>query len=266
MANWDKIQSEGNVEDRRGPSIPAGIGIVGTILVVGFVALSGGSLSDIQNVLEQSGGIQTSVSQGEFKDTKNYKGFAQKVIGSNNEIWKEQIGSNYKAPKLVLFRGSTNSGCGGATSAVGPHYCAVDQTVYLDETFFEELTSRFGARGGDVAEAYVMAHEVGHHIENLVGVFEKSNRQDNKQSVQVELQADCYAGFWSGQVESQGVITESEIGQALDAAAAVGDDHIQKIENVKVSPETWTHGSSQQRKDAFMKGFRSSNYKGCNFV
>jgi uncharacterized protein len=270
MADWDKIQSSGNVEDRRGSTSVAGLGSIGAVVVVGiFMFASGASGSQIQSFVTnqlQGGGATT---QGEFVDTKNYKAFAQKIIGSNNEVWKKELakrGVKYVEPKLVLFRGSTESGCGGATSDIGPHYCQVDQTLYLDETFFEELKSRFGAKGGDVAEAYVMAHEIGHHIQKLNGTFTKANTSNNATSVKVELQADCFAGVWAGDVTSEDVITPPEIDQALDAAAAVGDDRIQKASTGSVHPETWTHGSSADRKKWFTTGYTSKDSTACNTI
>jgi uncharacterized protein len=270
MANWDQIQSTGEVEDRRGGQAAAGLGTVGTIIVLGFMLFSGsGDSSQLQGIISQLQENQVSGVQGEFVDSKNYKAFAQKVIGSNNDIWKKELAKKnekYVEPKLVLFREATQSGCGGATSDVGPHYCPTDQTIYLDETFFEELTTRFGAKGGDVAEAYVMAHEIGHHIQKLKGTFANVDRSDNANSVKVELQADCYAGVWAGDISSAGIITEKEVDQAIDAAGAVGDDRIQKASTGKVNPETWTHGSSAQRKQWFQTGYKSKDSTSCNTI
>ncbi|MBC7471721.1 MAG: neutral zinc metallopeptidase [candidate division SR1 bacterium] len=268
MANWDKIQSSGDVEDRRGNQVLTGLGSLGTIIAIGAALLFGGDTAQIQSIINQLVQSQ-STSQGEFVDTKNYKAFAQKVIGSNNEIWKKELDKqniNYIDPKLVLFRGATNSECGGANSQVGPHYCPVDKTIYLDETFFEELTTRFGAKGGDVAEAYVMAHEVGHHVQKLKGAFSKVDTSDNANSIKIELQADCYAGVWAGDITSEGIINENEIDQAIDAAGAVGDDRIQKASTGRVNPETWTHGSSAQRKQWFLTGYKSKDSTSCNTI
>ena len=269
MANWDKIQSEGQVEDRRGSGVSTGVVSIGSILLIGaFMFMSGASGSDIQSfVVNQLGNKSAATtSQTPFEDTNNYKGFTQKIIGSNNDVWKKELakrGEKYIEPKLVLFRGNTESGCGGADSRIGPHYCPTDQTVYLDETFFEELKSKFGAKGGDVAEAYVMAHEIGHHVQRVKGTFAKVDTSVNANSVKVELQADCYAGLWLGNVTAEGVVSEKEIGQALDAASAVGDDRIQKSQGGRVNPETWTHGSSDARKKAFMVGFSTKDSRQC---
>jgi uncharacterized protein len=271
MANWDKIIIEGDVEDRRG-SVGAvtEIGGVGAVLLIGAVLLFGGNADpeQIQQLLEQIQTTQTT-SQGEFVDIRNYLGFVKKVIGSNNSVWNKELAKQsikYDEPRLVLFRRATQSGCGGATSQVGPHYCPNDKTIYLDETFFEELTTKFGAKGGEVAEAYVMAHEIGHHVQQERGTFGKFDTSDNKTSVKVELQADCYAGVWAGNVQSQGVITESEIDQAIDAAAAVGDDRIQKSQGGDVNPESWTHGSSTDRKKWFLTGYRTKDATTCNTI
>jgi uncharacterized protein len=271
MANWDKIQSEGNVEDRRGNTVAVGTASIGTIAIVGLLMFAGGaSGSDIQNfVFNQLGNQRTTTTEGQFVDTKQYKTFASKVLGSNNELWKKELAKKnikYIEPKLVLFRDATQSECGGANSQSGPHYCPADQVIYLDETFFDELKNKFGAKGGDVAEAYVIAHEVGHHIENIQRTFDKLDTRNNSNSVKVELQADCYAGTWLGNVTQEGVVSEIEIDQALDAASAVGDDRIQKSQGGRVNPETWTHGSSAQRKEAFNRGYRSKDSSKCNFV
>jgi uncharacterized protein len=265
MADWDKITSSGNVEDRRGSSILPGIGGIGTIIVIGFMLFGGGDSAQIQSLLSQLQSPDQS-SQTEFEDTNNYKEFSSKVIGSNNEVWTKQLSKyriDYQEPRLVLFRGATQSGCGTATSDIGPHYCQLDQTIYLDETFFDELTTRFGAKGGDVAEAYVMAHEVGHHVQNLTGTFEKVDTRDNQNSINVELKADCYAGVWAGSVSEQGVISEGEVSEAIDAAESVGDDRIQKSTTGRVNPETWTHGSAEERKQSFTKGYKAKDIAVC---
>ncbi|MGL4758505.1 MAG: neutral zinc metallopeptidase, partial [Patescibacteria group bacterium] len=132
------------------------------------------------------------------------------------------------------------------------------------ETFFEELRSKFGAKGGQVAEAYVIAHEAGHHVQNITGVFKRFNQRDNEQSIKIELQADCYAGVWAGISQDKGIILENEIDQAIDAASSVGDDRIQKKTTGTVQPESWTHGSSAQRKEYFLKGYRARDNNVCN--
>ncbi len=272
MADWDKVTGEGNVDDRRSSTVgaSAGLGVVGTLIVLGLMLYTGsGNPNDIGKLLESLQQASPQQSQEPFVDKKNYKAFASKVISSTNNVWNQEFkkeGYKYEEPKLVLFRGQTESACGGADSRVGPHYCPTDKTVYLDETFFEELTRKFGAKGGQVAEAYVMAHEVGHHIQNITGVFAQLNVRDNEQSIKAELQADCYAGVWAGIARAEGVIVESEIEQAIDAASSVGDDKIQKSTTGRVNPEIWTHGSSAQRKASFTKGYAGLDNKVCDSI
>ncbi|MDL2363243.1 MAG: neutral zinc metallopeptidase [Patescibacteria group bacterium] len=276
MADWSKLKSRGNVEDRRGmnPSvIGGGFGLVGIVIVLVFNLLSGNDpTTSILNSLNQLQGSTTVQSQGaqpsQFAGADQYETFASEVLGSNNDLWKKVLtenGKTYQPPKLVLFRTATQSGCGGATSAAGPHYCPRDSTVYLDETFFDELRTKFGAKGGDVAEAYVISHEVGHHVQNQLGVMQKLQSQnDPAVSVKVELQADCYAGVWSKSVASAGVIKPGEINEAVDAAAAVGDDRIQQKVEGQINSETWTHGSSKQRVQWFNTGYDSGSPAQCN--
>ncbi len=264
MAQWDKILSRGNVEDRRSlGSTVGGIGITGVLLLMGITYALGGNPMDVLQTIDP----QTLLNQGaqntdtsEFEGKDSYEEFVSTVLGSNNFFWNEtftSLGKQYKEPKLVLFRGGTSSACGGASSAVGPHYCPSDEIIYLDETFFDELQNRFGATGGDVAEAYVLAHEVGHHVQGQLGDLE------NRDSIAIELQADCYAGMWAGSLSKHGIFEQGEINEAIDAARAVGDDTIQKRETGHVQPELWTHGSSQERVDAFNTGFESISFKAC---
>ena len=160
--------------------------------------------------------------------------------------------------------------CGTATSQVGPHYCPLDKTIYLDETFFDELTNRFGAQGGDVAEAYVIAHEVGHHAQNELGIMtqvydmrESDPQGADSASVKLELQADCFAGLWAHSIKDIGVFEAGEIREAIDAAAAVGDDRIQEKVTGYVNPESWTHGSSAQRAEWFNRGYEEGQLAAC---
>jgi uncharacterized protein len=279
MADWDKIEEQGTIDDRRstGGAVLGGGGLIGTVLVVAFMLFSGADSAQVQQVLEKAGGgLKTSQKDTtQFNGLDTYEKFAGAVLGSNNAFWKIQLASknaSYTPPKFVLFRNATQTKCGYASSDVGPFYCPVDQTVYLDETFFKELRDRFGAKGGDVAEAYVMAHEIGHHVQNITGTMEETQRlqqenpnQANQLSVRQELQADCYAGLWSRSVANKGVIEPGEISEAIDAAEAVGDDRIQKSAGARVNSETWTHGSASQRKASFNKGYNSTDFKSCSF-
>lgn len=270
MAEWGKIGSRGDVEDRRGMGgmIGGGVGITGIALLFLFNLLSGGDLgSALDQVISTSLQNPPVQNSEEFEGNDQYEIFASTVLGSANDMWEEKFreeGRDYEPPKLVLFRSATQSGCGTATSAVGPHYCPADQTIYLDETFFEELQRRFGAQGGDVAEAYVIAHEVGHHAQNELGVLQRAGGS-NEDSIRVELQADCFAGLWANYVEEEfDVFSQGEIQEAMDAAAAVGDDRIQESTQGRVNPENWTHGSSEQRVEWFDKGFETGNLDSCN--
>lgn len=267
MADWGKIVSRGRVDDRRGVGgILAGGGIVSVLLLMGVTYLLGGNPLDV--LLQTDPSVLTqSVSREEaaqFEGADEYEVFVSTILGSTNDYWQAEFGRQgrtYQEPLLVLFRGQTSSGCGGAASMVGPHYCPLDGTIYLDETFFEELTSRFGAEGGDVAEAYVIAHEVGHHVQNLLGALGETGT--NEESIDTELQADCYAGLWASTLKDAGVFATGEINEAINAAAAVGDDRIQEVTRGQVQPESWTHGSSEERVAAFEKGYTSATFETC---
>lgn len=271
MAFWDKLTTRGQVEDRRSfaPTAIGGLSLGGIALLFLFNYLAGGDITDIlsqlQNVpVEQQQYVDTTAFEGD----DSYEVFTSTVLGSNNDMWTSvfnRSNQEYTPPKLVLFRTATESQCGGATSEVGPHYCPIDQTIYLDETFFDELTRRFGAQGGDVAEAYVISHEVGHHVQNLMGNLEQVQQsRSNKAAIALELQADCFAGLWANSVKDLGVLEVGEIREAIDAAAAVGDDRIQKSVTGYVNPETWTHGSSDQRVSWFNKGFNEGTFASCD--
>jgi len=252
-----------------------GLGGVGLViyLLVSFLG-GGGGLDDVIGQLEPS---QQPVEQpAEFQGEDDYQVFTETVLGSTNDTWEAIFMTSdmaYVEPTLVLFRDATRSGCGNASSAVGPHYCPLDETIYIDETFFDELVARFDAQGGDVAEAYVIAHEVGHHVQKRLGVMEQvqasqqsagSQEEVNALSVRMELQADCFAGVWANSLRDAGVFLPGEIQEAIDAAAAVGDDRIQERVQGQVSPESWTHGSSEQRVDWFTRGYESGDPTVCD--
>jgi predicted metalloprotease len=191
------------------------------------------------------------------------------VVNSVQSYWSQTIDGYRKAP-TTLFSGQVSTGCGGATAAVGPFYCPADQRVYIDLDFFNELETRFGARGGPFAEAYVVAHEYGHHAQHLQGGdanVRPGETGPQSGSVRLELQADCYAGVWANHAEDSGLITEltpDDIAVGLDAAAAVGDDRIQEAATGRVSPEGWTHGSAEQRQRWFTTGYHSGDPADCN--
>ncbi len=265
MANWDNIESRGTVQDRRGSSARVGgsIGVAGVAVLLLINYLQTGTV-DVQTLAQELNQMQEQSAHSQTVDTKEFEGvdsyerFASTVLGSTTDTWasifEQSNAPTYTPPGFVLFRDATDSRCGGAYAQIGPHYCPADETVYLDETFFEELQTRFGA-SGDVAQAYVIAHEVGHHVQTLLGI--------EQESVAQELQADCFAGLWAFSIRDQNVFNPGEIKEALDAASAVGDDHIQEITTGEVHPETWTHGSSEQRVAAFNRGYTSGILQKC---
>lgn len=194
-------------------------------------------------------------------------------VNSIQEYWTEEFSSQnqqYQESTTVLFTGSTQSGCGFASSQTGPFYCPADAGIYVDLEFFELLTTQLGAQGGPFAEAYVLAHEYGHHIQNLTGVLGRAQRGEQgpeSDAVRVELQADCYAGVWAHHAEGTEILqtlTQEDIAIALDAAATVGDDHIQQQTQGDISPETWTHGSSEQRQEWFLTGYETGQPAACD--
>jgi predicted metalloprotease len=200
--------------------------------------------------------------------------FISVVLDDTQKTWEQllpqQAGIPYRHAKLVLFRNYTQSGCGGAESATGPFYCPADEKVYIDLGFYDELKQRFGAPG-EFAQAYVLAHEVGHHVQKLTGVErqvrqlqQSSPQSGNRLSVMMELQADCLAGVWAHSTQQRGLLESGDVESALGAAAAVGDDHIQKMTRGQVQPETFTHGSSEQRMHWFTQGLNSGSIAGCN--
>jgi predicted metalloprotease len=200
--------------------------------------------------------------------------FVSFVLDDTQKTWAEilpqQAGTPYRHAKLVLFRDSTQSACGGADSATGPFYCPGDEKVYIDLGFYDELKRRFGAPG-EFAQAYVLAHEIGHHVQKIVGIESKVRRLQqgnpgagNQLSVAMELQADCLAGVWAHSTQQRGLLDAGDVQSALGAAAAVGDDHIQSMTRGRVQPETFTHGSSEQRMNWFRKGLDSGSIAACN--
>jgi predicted metalloprotease len=195
------------------------------------------------------------------------------IVNSIQAYWGQALprqGGQYQQARTRLFTGATSTGCGNASSAVGPFYCPRDQSVYLDLTFFDELRTRFGAKGGPFAEAYVLAHEYGHHIQNLAGILDRLDSRDtgpNSAAVRSELMADCLAGAWAANAVEPGFVdrlTDQEIGDGLGAASAVGDDRIQQKTQGRVTPESWTHGSAEQRQRWFLTGYQQKQAGACN--
>jgi len=271
-----------NVEDRRGMGgrgLALGGGGIGTLLLIVAVWLCGG---DPSTLLDQLGGGSAPVEQQQQQQAQNNqaqtddeKRFVSAVLKSTENVWNEilpqQARVRYVEPKLVLFSNQTTSACGQASAATGPFYCPGDEKLYLDFGFFRELKTRFGAPG-DFAQAYVIAHEVGHYVQDLLGTMDKvtaaqqraSETQANQLSVRLELQADCYAGVWANYVQKKGLLEAGDVEEAMKAAASVGDDSIQKQSQGYVVPESFTHGSAQQRMSWFTKGFQSGNIRQCD--
>ncbi|CAC9975012.1 KPN_02809 family neutral zinc metallopeptidase [Flavobacterium panici] len=271
---WLGRRQSDNVEDRRsisGGKIAVGGGVIGIIILL-LNVFGGENAKLITPVLEQmqGGQTQTEAATPLSKADEEMGDFVRVVLADNEDIWGKifaEHGMTYKNPKLVLFRGSVQTSCGGASSASGPFYCPADQKVYMDLDFFEELKTKFGAKGGDFAIAYVIAHEVGHHIQTLLGTSAKmhqdqegkSQAEANKLSVALELQADFYAGVWAHY--NQQNLDEGDIEEALSAANAVGDDAIQSKMQGQIVPDSFTHGTSEQRMYWFKKGFKTGDIK-----
>lgn len=266
---WRGRRESGNIEDRRG--ITGGhvaFGGIGGLIVAAIVYFLGGNPSQVlQQQPDQS--TQTAVPGSADDSLRNFVGV---VLADTEDVWDSLFTSMHKTyikPKLVLFSGETQAACGEANSATGPFYCPSDQKVYVDLSFFNELSNRFGASGGNFAEAYVIAHEVGHHVQDLLGIMDKvdqhrslqgSNTGANSLSVKLELQADFLAGVWAHyDQQMKHVINESDINDALSAASAVGDDRLQKETQGTVTPDSFTHGTSAERMYWFKKGFTTGD-------
>ena len=275
---WEGRRQSSNVDDRRGMrgkgGLIAGGGIVGIIVVL--LQLFGGETGQqVASVVNQvAGGNQTQQAVERVELTAEQKKigeFTATVLADTEDVWEKVFSQNglgtYKKPTLVLFTENVSTGCGNATAAVGPFYCPADQKLYMDMDVFEELKSRVGAKGGDFAIAYVMAHEVGHHIQTLLGTSQQVRQKQqglskaaaNKWSVAQELQADFYAGVWAH--HNQKYLDTDDIDEALSAANAVGDDAIQKRMQGHVVPDSFTHGTSEQRKYWFTKGYNTGDIR-----
>jgi len=265
---WLGREESTNVDDRRsigGGHIAAGGGILGVIFLLAKFFLGNGDISDLQQALPQ-GGQQTEMTAEQKAEDDKRASFVKVVFKDTEDVWDKIFsdqGKQYTKPTLVLFRDATESGCGYASAATGPFYCPSDHNVYIDLSFAQELKDRFGA-SGEFAMAYVVSHEVGHHVQYLLGLADKmarlqqtlSQTEYNKYSVKMELQADFYAGIWAHYDQKmKNVIEEKDIAEALNAANAIGDDRLQQESQGRVTPDAFTHGTSAQRMYWFKKGF-----------
>ena len=269
----DDQRESDNIEDRRGiggRGIAMGGGGIGVVILAIAIYLCGGDPTQLFQNPPTGTEVQVpgTASNRAAKSSDENSKFARQVMGNLEDAWKQMLPAQahvpFKAPKLVLFTNQISSACGYASAASGPFYCPGDQKLYLDFGFFNELTREFKAPG-DFAQAYVIAHEFGHHIQNLVGTMDKVQNagNNNRLSVALELQADCYAGVWANFAEKQGRLDTGDVNEALRAAGAVGDDMIQKRTQGYVVPDSFTHGSAQQRMQYFATGFKSGDMKQC---
>lgn len=275
---WRGRRMSDNVQDRRGMGggigRPAGIGGVGLVVVLLLGAFFG---VDVSPLLTGSGGGLAPVQEpaGPNRIDDEDEAFVATVLAGTEDVWGrvfEASGMTYPDPSLVLFSEATRSGCGGAQSAMGPFYCPADQTIYLDTDFFRVMEQDLGATGGDFARAYVIAHEVGHHVQNQLGTLAEANRargqvgqsESNAISVRVELQADCYAGMWARGAREYYEIDRQDVIDALDTAARIGDDALQQASQGVVVPDSFTHGTSEQRQRWFYKGYETGDPNACD--
>jgi predicted metalloprotease len=282
---WTPGGRSGNLEDRRSQGgAPMGLGMggggmrlgLGGIIIVFILSLV--FKTDFFSLLSGNPGAPATSSVRQSDPTRDAREertvqFVSFVLDDAQNTWKQILpaaGAQYSDAKLVLFRNAVASACGTAQSAVGPFYCPADHKVYIDLGFYDDLKSRFGA-SGDFAQAYVLAHEIGHHVQNLLGIdgqvrrAQRANpRAANELSVRLELQADCLAGVWAHSTNQRNLLEKGDLDQALNAAAAIGDDRLQKMSSGQVRPESFTHGTSQQRAQWLQQGFNSGTVSSCN--
>jgi predicted metalloprotease len=282
---WDDFRSSGNIEDRRGMGGGAvgGLGL-GTVVILGLIGWALGIdprvlIGGAEVVTGGRPGYEQRQSGPTGAPTDETGRFVAAVLGDTEDRWKEifqQAGSTYREPRLVMFSGVTSSGCGHAQSAMGPFYCPNDQRVYLDSSFFRDIEQRFRGCSGkscQFAQAYVIAHEIGHHVQNQLGILPKVQQAQqgrdraaaNRLQVLVELQADCFAGIWANRAQAKwNFIEPGDVEAALQTAAAIGDDRLQKQSQGRVVPDAFTHGTSEQRVRWFTTGLKAGSISACN--
>jgi uncharacterized protein len=269
---WQGRAGSANIEDRRGMrmGLPLGGGIGGIVVLLLYSALTGQNPLDLVSSVTPTEEVAPTGAPANDPQAQ----FIAVVLRSTEEVWTQvfdERGGRYEAPVLVLFTGATQSACGVGQSAMGPFYCPRDRKVYLDLSFFQELAERFGAPG-EFARAYVVAHEVGHHVQTITGVSDRvaaareqgGGVDSNALSVRQELQADCYAGVWGHYAARQGLLEPGDAEDGLRAAAAIGDDRLQKQSQGRVAPESFTHGSSAQRVEWLRRGMESGRMESCD--
>ncbi len=276
---WQKGRRSQNIEDRRGRSggrrtiAGGGIGLVAIVVVALLFGVDPGALLQVGGELTGGPAQQANAPTSQAQDKQ--KEFVSVVLADTEDTWRpvfKQLGREYREPKLVLFSGSTDSACGYASAAMGPFYCPGDQKLYIDLNFYSELQNKFGAPG-DFAQAYVVAHEVGHHVQTLLGISDQVQRaksgvsetQANDIQVRMELQADCLSGVWANHAHrSRQLLERGDIEEGLRAAAAIGDDTLQRKSRGYVVPESFTHGSAKQRQTWFFRGLESGDINQCD--
>ena len=281
---WQGRRESDNVEDRRNSSdsqgmgrgpgfrIPSGKGGIILLIVVVVAGYYGVDLTGLMTG-EPIGQQQSSQRVSQPKDDEAAK-FTSVILATTEDTWAQQfkeMGKTYQPPRLVMYRGATRTGCGTGQSVMGPFYCPADTTVYIDLSFYDDMKSKLGA-GGDFAQGYVIAHEVGHHVQKLLGIEPKvrqmqqnaSEAEVNRLSVRMELQADCFAGVWGHNMQKQGILEAGDLEEALNAAEAIGDDRLQQQSQGRVIPDSFTHGTSEQRYSWFKRGFDSGDPGQCN--
>ncbi len=287
---WQGRRQSDNIKDRRsaggripggsagGPRIPlprgkAGLVVVVIVVVAGFYGIDLTGLVTGDPVSTGQTTSQQRPAQNSAQEQKQAE-FTGVMLAETEAVWGQkfsQMNRQYREPKLVLYRGATPTGCGAGQAVMGPFYCPADQKVYIDLSFYDDMRTKLGA-GGDFAQGYVVAHEVGHHVQHLLGIDRQvrerqqrsSQKEANRLSVKMELQADCFAGIWGHEMEKAGILENGDLENALNAAQAIGDDRLQKQSQGRVIPDSFTHGTSAQRYEWFKRGFDSGNIAQCD--